>query len=87
MLFYFNYFKIKYVIVSFSHFFFSESPVGAILKIVGIVVGALIVVCTLLGCCCKYVKRRKEHEAQVDQGSLRNGAESVPPQEEATSKV
>ena len=67
--------------------YFSSDTVGAILKIVGIVVGALSAVCTLIGCWCKYGKCCKDDEPQIVQGSFRDEAESVPLQEEATSKV
>ena len=43
-----------------------------------IAVGALVVVCALIWYCYKYVKRRMNHEAQVDQGTLRDGADVLP---------
>ena len=68
------------------YYFYSES-VGAILKIVGIVVGVLSAVCTLIGCCCKYSSCCKDDEPRIVQGALGDEAEGVPLQEEATSNV
>ena len=67
--------------------FFPSETVGAILKIVGIVVGALSAVCTGIVACCKYGSCCKDDEPQIVQGSFRDEAESVPLQKEATSKV
>ncbi len=66
---------------------FPSETVGAILRIVGIVVGVLSAVCTIIGACCKYGSCCKDDEPQIVQGSFRDEAESVPLQEEATSKV
>ena len=53
-------------------FFFSESATG-ILKIVGIVIGALSTFFALVGGCCKYHNSRDNHGPAVLQGSENNG--------------
>ena len=52
----------------------------------GIVVGVLSTVCTLIGCCCKYSSCCKDDEPRIVQGAF-GEAEGVPLQEEATSNV
>lgn len=53
----------------------------------GIVVGVLSAVCSLIGCCCKYGSCCKDDEPRIVQGTFRDEAEGVPLQEEATSNV
>lgn len=72
--------------MTFLFYYFSSESVGAILKIVGIVVGVLSTVCTLIGCCCKYSSCCKDDEPRIVQGAF-GEAEGVPLQEEATSNV
>lgn len=49
----------------------------------GIVVGVLSAMCTLIGCCCKYSSCCKDDEPQIVQGVSGDEAEGVPLQEEA----
>lgn len=55
-------------LTKFSGFPFFLEGTTAILKIVGIVLGVLSAVCTLIGGCCKYHKSRDDNEPTV-QGS------------------
>ena len=56
--------------------------IGAIMKIVGIVVGALSAVCTVIGACCKYCGSSGGHAIQETEGITQT--ESIPLQENDT---
>ncbi|PFX19454.1 cubilin-like isoform X2 [Stylophora pistillata] len=74
--------KTKYP--GFKATFETKRSTGAILKIVGICVGALSAVIGIIGACLKYGSCCKSDEARVVRGTFGDEAEGVPLQEEST---
>ena len=66
------------------HIFPHAGSTGAILKIVGICVGALSALIGIIGACLKYGSCCKSDEARVVRGTFGDEAEGVPLQEEST---